>query len=124
MKFRLNTRVFIAPTTFEAGSVIEYHGPIGIAFDPVDEEAQEKWDEWAKANPAKAGFRPFDELPVVDTPDPVLIEAPPVETEPTTAPQLGAPQKAQPGPTDGGKVLPVPGLAKPLPKVEKPTEKA
>lgn len=108
MQWKITSRTFLAPHTFEAGSIVEYDGPISMTMEPVDAEAKEKWDVWAKENPLKAaGQRPFDELEIV-APTATLVAEPPPDKEPVTAPQLGAPQKAAPGPSDGGKVLPTP----------------
>jgi hypothetical protein len=105
MKWKLTTKVFIAPDTFPAGAVIEYHGTPGIAFEPVDDEARAVWDKWAEANPGKVGHRPFDELEIV-SPTASMVTPPESEAAPEGS-QLGVPQKAKPGLSGGGKALKV-----------------
>lgn len=108
MLWKLNTKVFIAPDTYAAGSVIEYHGTPGIAYEPYDDEAREVWKKWAEANPEKVGHRPFDELAIVEAPTAKMVTAPESEEAPEGV-QLGMPQKAKPGLTGGGKALKVAG---------------
>lgn len=103
-KFRVTTRTYIAPDTFEEGAIIDYNGPPGINFEPLDAEAEAAQEQFFKDNPqARTGRSPTDELPM--TASATLIE--PGKNGPVASPVPSdpLPEAAQPGPGElDGKV--------------------
>lgn len=112
MKWRLTAKTFIEPVLYDVGTIMEYQGPIGMSFEPLDAEAQERWDEWAKANPTKAvGAKPFEELSIVERPQPEKVEPPKavdIGIEESTGMAMLKSTKAAPGVSQGGKAVKVP----------------
>lgn len=117
MKFKLTADAFIEPVLYKQGTVVTFPPDIGIeaigmAYEPADDEAQELWNKWAKANPAKAvGAKPFEELDVAPKRAmPVAVEAPvpeEVEIEQTTGMAMAKQTKAKPDLAQGGKAVKV-----------------
>jgi hypothetical protein len=115
MRFQLSTKAFIEGNLLPAGTIINYYGPLGPHFVPLDAEAEARMDEYWEANP-HASLRPVDNLPktmgeerpmeVVSRPDQRVIDA---EVATLGLGTLAAPGAKQPGLTDGGVALPVGG---------------
>ena len=66
-KYRLTAKAFIGDTLFDPERmnppIIEYEGPLGPHFEPVDAEGQAKLEAYYKENPS-AGINPIDAIPV------------------------------------------------------------
>ena len=62
-QYRLLNDAFIAPDYIKAGSVIDYDGPFGPHFEPIDAEGEAARIAYFKANP-DAMISPFDLLPM------------------------------------------------------------
>lgn len=114
MRFQLTTKAFLEGNLFPAGTVLNYYGPLGPHFLPLDEEAGERMDEYWKDNP-HATLSPTENLPktmgeevpslsVVSRPDQRILDA-----EVPTVGNLAQPGPKLPGLSDGGKALPVDG---------------
>lgn len=66
-KYKLTQKVFIAPYVYDAGTIVEYKGPPGLAFEPVDDEAKALKAEYLKKFPR---LDPINSIPIgpVETP--------------------------------------------------------
>lgn len=110
-RFRLKRDTFIAPRLFKAGTVIEYDGPLGEQFQPLDKEGEKALAAYYEEHPSAR--RPFTENLRTKGGKPGEFKAPTAEVveEPPAEPvekagNLAQPGKAAPGPSDGGEVTP------------------
>lgn len=101
-RFKLTQDAFLAPDLLKAGTVIDYDGPLGPHFEPMDAEGEAALEAYYRSNP-HAAIMPFDDLPVKST-QPVVV-SPPEPDAPLDIGSLAQPGRARPGPTEGGKVL-------------------
>lgn len=113
-KYRLRQRAFIEPFLLEEGTVVFYDGAYGPHLEPMNEEATTAADAYFTANP-EATLAPVDNLEITPRPQVAIVppkDLPDVEggvVDLTAEGSLADPGKAAPGPTDGGKVLPIKG---------------
>jgi hypothetical protein len=113
-KYRTTVQTFIAPELLKPGVVFLYDGPPSLTWEPLDDEAREKVEELYKAKP-HALVNPLDSLRVNggapgDVVEPTLqiLDQPSAkEEEVLNLGTLAQPGKARPGPTEGGKALPI-----------------
>lgn len=104
-RFKLTQDSFFAPELLKAGTVINYDGPLGPHFEPLDAEGEAALKAWYTANP-HAGIAPFEELEVkgANPPPPVEVVAPPLAgPADVDIGTLAQPGRASPGLSDGGK---------------------
>jgi hypothetical protein len=101
-RYRVLSKAFFQPNLVEPGSIIEWDGPVGYFLEPLNEEAEEKMDEYKRTHPTHLG--PIDQLPSTGSvPGPAVLIAHPPKDEPTiNSPGISRPELA---PTDGGKIL-------------------
>lgn len=102
-RFRLSTKTFIQPNLYPEGAVIDYTGPVGPQFEPLDDAAQEMIDQYYAKNPgvslhAIGAINHTEEPPPL--PEVKLVSV--VVNEPEI-PVINL--KSEPGPTElGGKI--------------------
>lgn len=107
-RYRLRENAFFAPDYLLAGTVIEYAGPLGPHFEPLDDEAEAALAQYFKDNP-HAAIGPTEELQLQGGEPGARVEvvAPPQSDPVVKVGNLALPGKATPGPSDGGKALEV-----------------
>jgi hypothetical protein len=123
-RYRLLTATFIAPKLYEAGTVIDYEGPFGPHFDPLDDSGMEARESYYKNNP-DAGIVPLDLLPrtvgeanaIVQSPQPTVVSSPDAEDRRGKSLAEITADRPEAGLTDGGtvpqvKVVSVPTVKK------------
>ena len=103
-QYVVNQSVFIAPDVLKEGTIINYDGPYGPHFDPVNEEAFAKQKEYYAKNP-HAAINPVEALQMTME----VVAPPPIVAVPVNVGILGAPgsgtEEIRPGPESQSKVV-------------------